>query len=130
MHAVGLMVAITTVDMALLAAGMARDRASANAETSVARPDPAPILRGGGLELVDERGRMRARLTLEPGGEVVFRLFDDTGTIRVKLGAGRDGSGLLLANDVTEPGIHLIADTAGSRVRLVNRDGRQRVLTP
>ena len=52
---------------------------------------------------------MRARLNVEANGEVVFRLLDETGTIRVKLGAGSDGSGLLLANDATEPGIHMVA---------------------
>lgn len=55
------------------------------------------------FELVDERGRMRARLNIEAGGEAVFRLVDQKGTIRVKLGAGEDGSGLQLANDATEP---------------------------
>jgi hypothetical protein len=79
---------------------------------------------------VDERGKTRARLDVEPGGEVVFRLLDQQGTIRVKLGAGKDGSGLLLANDATEPGVHLLAKAAGSSVRVVNKDGRERVIAP
>jgi hypothetical protein len=91
---------------------------------------PAPLLRGRALELVDDRGRIRARLNVESGGEVVFRLLDDRGTIRVKLGAGRDGSGLLLANDATEPGIHLLAKADGSSLKVVNKDGRSRLITP
>ena len=56
--------------------------------------------------------------------------MDAEGTIRVKLGADRDGSGLLLANEATEPGIHLLAGKTGSRIRVVNRDGRERLVTP
>jgi hypothetical protein len=88
------------------------------------------ILRGRVLELVDERGKTRARLDVEPDGEVVFRLLDQQGTIRVKLGAGQEGSGLLLTNDATEPGVHLLAKAAGSSVRVVNKDGRERVIAP
>jgi hypothetical protein len=79
---------------------------------------------------VDERGRIRARLNVEPGGAVVFRLLDDHGTIRVKLGADQDGSGLLLANDVTEPGIHLLAKGTGSSVKVANKDGRATIIAP
>jgi hypothetical protein len=48
----------------------------------------------------------------------------------VKLGAARDGSGLLLANDATEPGIHLLAGARGSSIRVANKDGREQVITP
>ena len=91
---------------------------------------PAPVLRGRALELVDDRGQIRARLNVEPGGTVVLRLLDQEGTIRVKLGADQKGSGLLLANDATEPGVHLLATAEGSSVRVVNKDGRERVVTP
>jgi hypothetical protein len=82
------------------------------------------------FELVDDRGKVRSRISVEPGGEVVFRLLDQDGTIRVKLGGGRDGSGLVLLNDATEPGVHLLAKAAGSTVRVVNKDGRERLLAP
>lgn len=62
--------------------------------------------------------------------EVVFRLLDDRGTIRVKLGANEEGSGLLLANDATEPGIHLLAKAAGSSMKVANKDGRERLIIP
>jgi hypothetical protein len=88
------------------------------------------VLRGRALELVDERGKIRARLDVEPGGEVVFRLLDQEGTIRVKLGAGKEGSGLLLANDATEPGVHILAKANGSSIKVVNKDGRERLIAP
>jgi hypothetical protein len=67
---------------------------------------------------------------VESDGEVVFRLLDDRGTIRVKLGANEEGSGLLLANDATEPGIHLLAKASGSSMKVANKDGRERLIIP
>jgi hypothetical protein len=89
-----------------------------------------PVLRGRGLELVDEHGRSRASIRVEQGGEVVFRLTDQKGSIRVKLGAGTDGSGLVLNNDATEPGVHILAQSAGTSLKLRNKDGRERAITP
>ncbi|HEY7689029.1 MAG TPA: hypothetical protein VH835_10060, partial [Dongiaceae bacterium] len=92
--------------------------------------DAVPVLRAQAIELVDEDGQVRSRLNLEPGGEVVFRLLDQDGTIRVKLGAAREGSGLLLANDATEPGVHILADSTGSSLKLRNKDGAELKLAP
>jgi hypothetical protein len=88
------------------------------------------ILRGRALELVDEGGKTRARIDVETNGEVVFRLLDQQGTIRVKLGADKEGSGLLLANDATEPGVHILAKATGSSIRVVNKDGSERLIAP
>ena len=104
--------------------------ASAVHAGSTSAEGAAPLLRGRALELVDERGRLRARLNVEPGGAAVFRLLDDHGTIRVKLGADQDGSGLLLANDATEPGIHLLAKGTGSSMKVANKDGRATIIAP
>jgi hypothetical protein len=110
---------------------------------TVAQPGPTtaqsvtPILRGRALELVDDRGQVRSRLNVEPTGEVVLRLLDRNGTIRVKLGAGEDGSGLVLADEATEPAIHIIARRTGTSetptttsITLRGTDGQQRVIRP
>ena len=112
----------------------------------LARPRPAtadgvaPVLRGRALEILDERGQVRARLYIEsavtmPDGKkhpeaAVFRLMDPQGRIRVKLGADQDGSGLLLADDSTQPGVHLLARGAGSFLKLINKGGREQVIKP
>src|SRR5687767_15135340 len=62
----------------------------ASMATISAQTDPA-LLRAQRIELVDERGQVRARLNTEPGGEVVLRLMDQKGEIRVKLGASSNG---------------------------------------
>jgi hypothetical protein len=97
--------------------------------------EPDPVLRGQALELVDAAGQVRSRLDVEKDGQVVFRLLDQRGTIRVKLGAGEDGSGLVLLDERTEPGIHLVArregqgDRGATSVTLRSGD-RSRTLTP
>jgi hypothetical protein len=87
-------------------------------------------IRGRAFELIDERGRVRAQLNVESNGETVFRLRDSKGEIRVKIGAGGDGSGLLLVDGSTEPGIHMLAKSTGTSVTLTNSGGQRRVITP
>lgn len=91
---------------------------------------PAPLLRGRALELVDERGQVRARLNVESDGRWSFGSSMTGAPLRVKLGANEEGSGLLLANDATEPGIHLLAKAAGSSMKVANKDGRERLIIP
>jgi hypothetical protein len=114
-------IALSAVNLGLFLGTFAQARATSAGE---------PVLRGRGLELVDQQGRSRASIRVESSGEVVFRLTDQKGTIRVKLGAGEDGSGLLLANDATEPGVHILAKSSGSSLKLRNKDGREREFSP
>jgi hypothetical protein len=99
-------------------------------QTRTTAPAGLDILRGRALELVDEGGKTRAKIDIEPNGEVVLRLLDQEGTIRVKLGAGTDGSGLLLANAGTEPGVHILAKDTGSSIKVVNKNGGARLIAP
>jgi|SRR5687767_4635594 hypothetical protein len=94
----------------------------------VAAQSVPDVIRVRALELVDERGRVRAQLDVEASGEVVLRLRDSTGTIRVKLGAGHDGSGLLLANERTEPGVHILANQRATSITL-QRGAQRHVIT-
>ena len=104
---------------------------------STAAPGVAPTLRGRGLELIDDHGQIRARFNVQSDGEVILRLLDEKGTIRVKLGASASGSGLVLADEATEPAIHIIARRTGTSERptttsitLRGTDGQQRVIRP
>jgi hypothetical protein len=90
----------------------------------------ASVLRGSALELVDAQGQVRTRINVEPGGEVVLRLLDQEGTIRVKLGASTDGSGLVLLNDATEPGVQILANSTGSSIKLIDKGGQEKLITP
>jgi hypothetical protein len=87
-------------------------------------------LRARAIELVDERGHVRAQMNVESSGEAVFRLRDGAGQVRVKLGADERGSGLILLDGATEPAIHMLARTGGTTLTLSAKDGARRVLTP
>ena len=66
----------------------------------VARAQAVPdMLRAKGLEIVDDRGIVRAQIIVQPTGGVLFRLIDHQQKPLVKLGAGADGSGLMLTGD-------------------------------
>jgi hypothetical protein len=107
------------------------------AKGTSAQGQESTIIRGRGLELVDANGQVRAQFTIESDGEAVFRMRDAGGTIRVKLGAGNGGSGLLLLDETTEPAVHLIARRGAApdkptttSISLAGADGRRRVITP
>jgi hypothetical protein len=124
-----LTVALTVLNLAVLGVQLAT--------TGAARAsDETGVLRGRGLELVDASGRPRGQFTVEADGAAVFRIRDAEGTIRVKLGAGNDGSGLVLLDETTEPAVHLVARRAAApgaattSISLSGVDGRRRVITP
>jgi hypothetical protein len=53
---------------------------------------------------------------------------DAKGTIRVKLGANEDGSGLVLMDDRTELTVQIRANRAGPSVKLIDKNGQERVI--
>ena len=88
------------------------------------------VVRARAFELIDDKGMVRALLNVEEGGEAVFRLKDAAGEVRVKMGANKEGSGLLLLDGSTEPAIHLLAKDSGPTVTLKAKDRPPRVITP
>jgi hypothetical protein len=86
------------------------------------------VLRAQAIELVDAGGKVRAQLTVD-GEQVVFRLRDKNGTIRTKLGADESGSGLLLNDNHTQPGVHILATKRRTSLTL-KRGAHRRVLRP
>jgi hypothetical protein len=105
---------------------------------------PAPMLRGSGLEIVDDQGRLRAQLTIAPGdpafkmpdgttgyGEtVIFRLVTADGKPRVKLTTSDQGSGLMLLGDSDTTHTILQAKGAKTSLKLRNDEATQKVLEP
>jgi hypothetical protein len=74
---------------------------------------------------------VRAQLSVEANGEAVFRMRDAKGTIRVKMGASEQGSALVLLNEATEPGVHILAKReGGTSLTLRAENGQQRIFTP
>ena len=126
MSAHRLVVAGIGVNLLLLLGVLVQWRA-ATAQT--APPAVAPVVRARAIELVDGGGRVRAQLSVEQNGEAVFRMRDAEGTIRVKLGASKHGSALVLIDGSTEPGVHVMAGMSGTSLT-VKRGAQQQVITP
>lgn len=90
----------------------------------------ADVIRARQIELVNERGDMRAELSLAEGGGGQLRLRSGQGEIRVKFGAADDGAILLMLDHTTEPGVRLAAERAGPSLKLTTSGKPDRIVSP
>jgi hypothetical protein len=101
-----------------------------------------PVLRGRALEIVDDRGRVRASLnvlpaSIQPNGEayaetVLLRLITERGRPSVKIGASEQAAGVSLAGPTGTKDTYVILEAKGtaSYLRLRNEDGREQIVKP
>jgi hypothetical protein len=103
-----------------------------------ARQAVEPVLRGRALEIVDEQGRVRAEILVHGPetvngirypGAVLFRMADLISGPVVKLTAAANGSALGLSDDA-HGGIQLYARDTASFVRVVDKQGHERIVRP
>lgn len=106
-----------------------------------------PVLRGRGLEIVDDHGKVRASIqvipagparravgsVVEPNGKiypeaVLLRLIRPDGRLSVKIETTEQGSGLDLSGGVDPTYIVLKADDSETTVTLTNTDARRQTL--
>jgi hypothetical protein len=100
------------------------------------------VIRGRALEIVDQRGKVRASIQVLPEDPkvlwkgkpypetVLLRLMSPEGRPNVKLGAGKSGSGLLIAGESDPTYVQVLAEGEETTVRLKNKDARERVIQP
>lgn len=55
---------------------------------------------------------------------------DEKGTIRVKMSASEQGSGLVLINERTEPGVQIYAQRDDTSLTLTGQDGVKQLIKP
>jgi hypothetical protein len=130
-----LLIVLTIVNLALLFFTLAQVR------SAVAEGVP-PVLRGRALEIVDERGRVRASLNVLPAkapsnGEtysetVLLRLITERGRPSVKIGASEEAAGVSFAGPSGTKSTYVILEAKGtaSSLRLKNEDGREQIVKP
>src|SRR5947207_11038936 len=108
------LVVLTVVNVASLAISLARPGAAA---------DGAPVLRGRALEIVDDRGRVRAMIRVFPADPkvkmpdgstgypetVLLRLIDSEGAPNVKIAATEDGSALSFGGESNPTNVQILA---------------------
>ena len=107
-----------------------------------AAADVPPVIRARALEIVDDRGRVRASLSVLPedpkvmwNGKpypetVLLRLITADGRPNVKLGASKSGAGLLIGGESNPTYVQVLADGGFSTVKLINKDGVERLIKP
>jgi hypothetical protein len=104
----------------------------------------APVLRGRALEIVDEKGRVRASISILPADPtvkmpdgttgypetVLLRLITSEGRPNVKIGTSEQGAGALIGGESDPTYVQILAEGPRTSVKLSDKDGRVRVLRP
>ena len=121
--------ALTVVNFVMLAAiGLTQ------VMPAVAQSTPGP-LRGNGLEIVDSQGRLRASITIQPETTgatetVLFRLIHPNGQPSAKISASMTGAGLSFVGGDDESYTILQADGAETKLKMVEKNGVERLIEP
>ena len=128
------MVVLTLLNLGILVSTLTMRPAAAE--------PPAAMLRGRGLEIVDDQGRVRASITVMPAGTsargdrypetVLLRLITERGRPSVKVSASEEASGIGFSGPTETKGTYVILESKGtaSSLKLRNEDGREQVLKP
>jgi len=101
----------------------------------VAASEIAPVLRGRALEIVDDRGQVRASIAVMPATTgypetVLLRLRTSAGHPNVKLAATEDGAGLVLGGDSDPTYAQILARGDSTSLKLSNTDGHVHLVEP
>jgi hypothetical protein len=98
------------------------------------------VLRGRGLEITDDAGRIRASIKVYPASvlpdgaaypeTVLLRLIDSKGRPNVKLAATEDGSALALGGESDPTHVAIAARGSTTSLTLTNKDGQQQLIKP
>jgi hypothetical protein len=131
-----LFVALTVVNVVVLLFTVAQQ-----VRPVVAQGEP-PVLRGRGLEIVDGQGRVRASISVMPGGRsergdsypetVLLRLITERGRPSVKISATEPASGMSLAGPSGTKDTYLILEASGTStsMKLRAEDGKEQIIRP
>jgi len=125
-----LAIALTIVNLLLLIVLLAQ-------VSPLSAQESPPVLRGRGLEIVDDAGRVRASLSVLPAGErsaetVLLRLITERGRPSVKIGASEESAGLSVAGPTGTKNTWVTVTADGSRSSIVmkDEDGSERIIQP
>jgi hypothetical protein len=98
------------------------------------------VLRGRGLEITDDEGRVRASIKLHPASvlpdgttypeTVLLRLISSQGRPNVKIAATEDGSAVALGGEADPTHVAIGARGTNASLNLVNKDGQQQLIKP
>lgn len=121
--------ALTAINLLLLAGIVLTQVLPARAQ------DQPGILRGSGLQIVDGQGRVRSSISILPAKDgqaetVLFRLITEDGQPSVKIAASAASAGLSFVGGDDESYVILDADGPKTRLRMVEPQGREKLIGP
>jgi hypothetical protein len=91
-------------------------------------PQVQEVIRARLIELVAPDGKVVGQLHTSEDGSANLRLRSGSGEVRVKLGASKDGSGLVLMDNNTEPAVALYAQIGGGIATLAEGGKSRKVV--
>lgn len=124
---------LTIINLGLLLIQLLQARPAVAADTP-------RVIRGHALEIVDDRGKVRASLSVVPENPkvqwkgkpypetVLLRLITADGRPNVKLGASKSGAGLLIGGASDPTYVQVLAEDGEGTLKLVNKAGIERVI--
>jgi len=136
MKVIPLLTALTVTNLVILALTTVRYVSPAQALSDTG------VLRGRGLEIVDDTGRVRASISVLPAGTsangdsyaqtVLLRLITEQGRPSVKIASSEPASGVSFAGPSGTKDTYVILEARGttSSLKLRNEDGREQILKP
>jgi len=132
-----LLIALTVANIALLMFSLAQQR-------PVAAQGVLPVLRGRALEIVDDRGKVRASITVFPPDPnvkmpdgtsgypetVLFRLITSKGRPNVKIDASEVGAGVMVGGESDPTYASLSARGPSTSLKFIDKNEREKVIKP
>jgi hypothetical protein len=128
-----LLLALTFINFGLFGYTISQQRA-------IAAPNDDGILRGKGLQITDEKGKVRASITIMPPTKlndgstypetVLLRLITEEGRPSVKISAMTDGSGMSLGDGRGQSYVQVLARGDNPQINIVDKTGKKATALP
>jgi hypothetical protein len=140
MKAHRLLFALTALNLLLLLFSLGQTRAV----VAEGAERVAPVLRGRALEIVDDKGRVRASISVLPADPtfkmpdgttgypetVLLRLITSKGRPNVKIAATERGAGQVLGGEANPTYVQILAEGPSTLMKLKNGDGQEQLIKP
>jgi hypothetical protein len=129
-----MLIALTLINLGILGMIVSREQAVAASAASDG------VLRGRGLQIVDDQGRVRASITINPAVKqsdgstypetVLLRLITSAGRPVVKIASSEDGAGMALSAAEGPAYVQVLARGNDPTLVVVNGAGTETVKLP
>jgi hypothetical protein len=140
-----LLIALTVVNLGLMVFVLTEPRPATAELVAPATADSVPpVLRGSGLEIFDDRGRVRASIKVYPADPtvkmpdgttgypetVLLRLINSKGRPNIKIDASETGGGVMVGGESDPTYASLSARGANTSLKMINKDSREQTFKP